>query len=154
MNVFQFDVCLNCYVLVYWLPFYWEIYEMQYLGYLSVRRYNSVNSFSTAYPVVFQMRQFMPHVMCRIHVCCPGVLWLHLSHRALESWDTTVTKMRIVERESSAFVGCSFQLIDRDSATLLHRCSELELRHGDSWFIIELIICYVLHRYLILPSLK
>ena len=30
-NVLQFDVCSNCYVLVYWLPTYWEIYEMQYL---------------------------------------------------------------------------------------------------------------------------
>ena len=63
MNVLQFDVCSNCYVLVYWLPIYWEIYEMQYLGYLSVRRYNLVNSFSTAYPVVFQM----PH---SCHMAC------------------------------------------------------------------------------------
>ena len=30
MNVLQFYVCSNCYILVYWLPTYWEIYEMQY----------------------------------------------------------------------------------------------------------------------------
>ena len=98
MNVLQFDVCSNCYVLVYWFPTYWEIYEMQYLGYLSVRRYNSINSFSTAHPVVFQIPLFMPHGMCQIHACCSGVLSLHVSHRALELWDTTATKMLIVER--------------------------------------------------------
>ena len=84
---------------VYWLPTYWEIYEMQYLGYLSVRRYNSVNSFSIAYTVVFQMPQFMPHGMCPVHACYSGVLCLHLSHCALELWDMTATKMRMVERE-------------------------------------------------------
>ena len=31
MNVLQFDVRSNWYGLVYWLPTYWEIYEMQYL---------------------------------------------------------------------------------------------------------------------------
>ena len=67
MNVFQFDVCSNCYVLVCWLFTYWEIYEMKYLGYLSVRRYNSVNVFLIAYPVVFQMPLFMPHGMCRVY---------------------------------------------------------------------------------------
>ena len=34
-------------------------------------------------------------------------------------------KMDIVERERAAFVGCSFQPFDRDSATLLHRGYEL-----------------------------
>ena len=31
INVLQFDVCSNWYILVYWLPTYWEIYQMQYL---------------------------------------------------------------------------------------------------------------------------
>ena len=57
-------------------------------------------------------------------------------------------------RDRAAFVGCSFQPFDRDSATLLHFCSELELRPGDCWFIIELIICCILHTYLILSSLS
>ena len=94
-NVLQFDVCSNCYLLVFWLPTYWEIYEMQYFGYLSVRRYNLVNFFSTAYPVVFQMPQLMPHGMCQIPACCSGVLSLHFTHRALESWDTSTMPMLI-----------------------------------------------------------
>ena len=99
MNVLQFDVCSNCYVVVYWLPIYWAIYEMQYLCYLSGRRYNSVNSFSTSCSLVFQMPLLMPHGMCRIHACCSVVLTLHLSHRWLAFWDMTVTKMLInVER--------------------------------------------------------
>ena len=84
MNVLQFDVCSNCCVLVYRFLTYWEIYEMQYLGYLSVRRYNSVNSISTAHPVVFQMPLLMPLGMCQVHACCSCVLSLHLSHCALE----------------------------------------------------------------------
>ena len=57
-------------------------------------------------------------------------------------------------RESAAFVECSFQMFDSYSTTLLHRCLELELRPRDCWFIIELTICYILHRYLILSSLS
>ena len=34
------------------------------------------------------------------------------------------------------------------------RCLVLQLRPGHCWFIIELIICYILHRYLILSSLS
>ena len=49
---------------------------------------------------------------------------------------------------------CSFQPFDRDSTTLLHRAFQLEPRPGVCWFIIELIICYILHRYLILSSLS
>ena len=50
---------------------------MQYLGFLSVRRYNLVNSFSAEHPVVFQMPPFIPHGMCPVHTCCSGVLSLH-----------------------------------------------------------------------------
>ena len=84
-----------------WFPTYWESYEMQYVSYLSVRRYNSVNSFSTAYPVVFQMKQFMPHGMCPVHACCSCVL------SSCVSWETECHEDAYVE--SSAFVGCKFQ---------------------------------------------
>ena len=114
MNVLQFGVCSNCYVLVYWLPTFWEIYEMQYLGYLSVRRYNLVNSISNVYPVVLQMPMFMPRDMCPVHACYSGVLSLHSSHRALELWDTT-------------FPAVGSRISDV-APSLLNRCSELELR--------------------------
>ena len=115
MNVLQFDVCSNCCLLVYWLPTYWEIYEMQYLGYLSVQRYNSVNSFSTAHPVVFQMPLLMPHGMCRIHACCS----LHLFHHVLELWGTTATKVLIVERRMHLWGAVS--AVGRESAMLLRQ---------------------------------
>ena len=97
MKVFQFDVCSNCYVLVYWLRTYWEIYEMQYFGYLSVRRYNLVNSISTVYLVVFQKLLLMPLGMCQIRACFSDVLSLHLSHHALQSWDMSTMQL-LMER--------------------------------------------------------
>ena len=153
MNVLQFDMCSNCYALVYWLPTYWEIYEVQYLGYLLVRRYYSVNSFSTAYPVAFQMSLLMPHIMHRIHACCSGVLWVHLYHRALELWETTATQMRIVERGLHLSDAVSSRLIaTQRRSSIVARSWSFE--PGDCWFVIELIICYIFHRYLILSSLS
>ena len=114
---------------------------MQYLIYLSVRRYNSVNSFSTTYPVVFQMPQFMPHSMCPVHACCSGVLSLHLSNRALELWDTSAMKM-LKERAlcwSNANSSGWLRILDVAHAAVDWSCSFA----GDCWFTIELIICYI-----------
>ena len=67
MTVIHFYMCSKCCILVCLLFTYWEIYGIQYLDYLSVWRYKLVNSFSTAYPVVFQMPLFMPHGMCQVY---------------------------------------------------------------------------------------
>ena len=82
---------------------------MQYLGYLSVRRYNLVNSFSTVYPVVFKMPSFMPHGM-PVYASSRLLLWCALF--AFVSSCVGVMRHNCYEdaycRERAAFVGCSF----------------------------------------------
>ena len=75
---YVFELLLTILLIAYLLR---DLWHAIFIGYLSVQRYNSVNSFSIVYPVDFQMPLLMPHGMCWIHSCCSGVLSLHLSHR-------------------------------------------------------------------------
>ena len=55
----------------------------------------------------------------------------------------------------AAFVGCSFQPSDEVSSDVASSwLGAGASTRRDCWFIIELILCYILHRYLILFSLS
>ena len=130
-----------------------DLWDAIFIGYLLVRRYNSVTSFSIAYPVVFQYR-------CLCHMACVEFTLVALVCSHCTCLIGVDVRRPDCHADASCrerglhFVGCSFQPFDRDSVTLLHCGLELELRPRDCWFIIELIICYILHRYLILSSLS
>ena len=49
-----------------------ELWDAMFIGYFSVRRYNSVNSFSIVYPVVFNATAYATwHVTnSRLLLCC------------------------------------------------------------------------------------
>ena len=98
MNVLQFDVSSICCILVYWLPTYWEIYEIQYFRLIIGSEIQFGQLLFNCTSSSFSNVAAYATLQCRIHACCSGVLWLHLYHRALELWETTDTKMRIVER--------------------------------------------------------
>ena len=109
------------------------------------------NFFSTAYPVVFQCR-------CLCHMACVEfTLVALLCYHCTGFIGVYVRKSSCHAdgfRERGAVMGCSFQPVERDSGMLCHRDLELQLRPGDCWFTIELIICYILHKYFILSSLS
>ena len=83
------------------------------MGYLSVRRYDSVNSFSIAYTVVFQCR-------CLCHMACVEFMLVALvcSHcTCLIGVDVRGPGCHEGGYcERGAVVGCSFQPFERDSA--------------------------------------
>ena len=85
-----------------------------------VRRYNSVNFFSTAYPVVFQCR-------CLCHMACVEfTLVAQLCSHCTCFIGVDVPDCHAdLYRERGAVVGWSFQPCERDSAMLLHRDLEL-----------------------------
>ena len=127
------------------------IYPKILLSYLSVQRYNSVNFFQLRIQWFSNATAYATWHVSNSRLL-PWCALIALVSSALMLGDPIAMKMHIAE--STAFVRCSFQPFDHDSATLLHRGLELDLRPGDCQFIIELIICYILHRYLILSSLS
>ena len=114
-----FELVRTSLLIAYLLRDLWDAIS---IGYLSVRRYNSVNSFSIAYPVVFQCR-----CLCHIAYVEFTLLALVCSH-CIFLIDVDVRRPDYHEdgyRERGVDVGCSFQPFDRDSATLPHRGLEL-----------------------------
>ena len=141
----------NYYVLVYWLPTYWEICEMQY-SWVTNRFGDTIRSTPFKLRIQwFSMPLLMPHGMCRIYASCSVVLSLLVSSVVGVS-DITATKMLIVERWMHLW---DVVAVGRESAMLLRQtllwCWSFD---PDCWFIIELIIWYILHSYLILSSLS
>ena len=115
-----FELLRTSLLIAYLLRDLWDAIS---IGYLSVRRYNSVNSFSTAYPVAFQCR-------CLCHIVSNSLLLLWCALIALVSsalmlGDPAAMKMRIVER--AAFVGFSCsgwsRICDVVQADVDWRCS-------------------------------
>ena len=82
-----------------------DLWDAIFIGYLSFQRYNSVDYFSIAYPVVFNAAAYATWYVSnsRLLLCCT---LLALVSSVLELWDLTATKMRIVER-GLHFVGCN-----------------------------------------------
>ena len=98
--------------------------KCQYLGYLSVRRYNSVNSFSIAHPVVFQMPLFMPHGMCRVQaaVLCALIALVSSCCWSYETWGHEVV-----------YVEKGLYLMDASSSWLIRNqrlCSTVAWRYS------------------------
>ena len=95
---------------------------MQYLGYLLVRRYNSVNSFSIADPVVSQMSLFihMAFVKFMLWLWCPLIVLSHLGvgvmrhrchevayvERGLHLSDASSSLLIANQRRSSTVASC------------------------------------------------
>ena len=71
-----------------------DLWDAIFMVYLSFQRYNSVNFFSTVYPMLQSL--LMPHGMCRIYACCSVVLSLHLLHWRWSLGDPIAMQMDVV----------------------------------------------------------
>ena len=148
MNVLQFDVCSN------WIAYLLrDLWDAIFISYVSVRRHYSVNSLSIAHPVVFSCRCFATWhgSNLRLLLCCAFIALVSSALmlgdpvamqrdmvREVQLWDAGYSQLSATPR------CCS---IESCSCSFGRRCLLLYLRPGDCWFIIEWIICYILHRY-------
>ena len=104
MNVLQFDVCSNCYVLVYWLSTNWEIYEMQYFRLLIGSEIQFLqllfNCVSSGFPNAAVYATW--HVSnSRLLLCCALIALVSSELRRPDCHEDAYC------RERATFVGCS-----------------------------------------------